>query len=155
MLIERVTHVICYFFIKNIIIFFWNFVQCRSYNKNYQVTSADDLALYKNDKFFNQQQHQMDQNEHANEDGQQTTTCLFSLFLQSNNPPVRVLSCLIILRTLNQADYVNNVFEIMRGDLKKDTLKKLFLNYYGTWTIIKWCKLTNKVYNAFYSKGWG
>ena len=28
--------------------------------------------------------------------------------------------------------------------MKDDTLKKLFLNYYGTWTIIKWCKLSNK-----------
>ena len=43
------------------------------------------------------------------------------------------------------ADYIHNVFEILRHDLKDDAIKELFLNYSGTWTILKWCKLNNKV----------
>jgi len=118
----------------------------RSYNKSYKENQAGstELAWLRNNE-LQQHNHQMEQNENSTESQPAATTCLFSLFLQGNNMPVRMLSCLIILRTLSQADYINNIFEILRHDLKDDTLKKLFLTYFGTWTILKWCKLTNKV----------
>jgi hypothetical protein len=108
----------------------------KSYNKNYNETGveSDELATIKNNEFM--------QDEIGTE--APTNVCLFSLFLQSNNPSVRMLSCLIILRTLSQADHISNVFEILRKDLKVDNYKKIFLNYYGTWTIIKWLKLSSK-----------
>ncbi len=114
----------------------------RSYNKNYQGNklSSTELVWYKNDK-----QQLKQKNDDSIEIESSTATCLFSLFLQGNNISVRMLSCLIILRTLSQADYINNVFEILRQELKDETSKKLFLTYFGTWTIIKWFKLTNKV----------
>lgn len=67
----------------------------RSYNKNYNDNSADncaELVTIKNSEFI--------QDEVSSETQQKV--CLFSLFLQSNNPSVRMLSCLIILRTLSQ-----------------------------------------------------
>jgi hypothetical protein len=76
---------------------------------------------------------------------EQNTLPFFSLFLQSDQPSIRLVACLIILRTLSQADHIQNIFEILRVDLKDDSIKELFLYYYGTWTIIKWCKLSNKV----------
>ena len=42
------------------------------------------------------------------------------------------------------ADYIQNIFELLRQDLKDDENKELFLNYYGTWTILKFCKSSNK-----------
>ena len=37
---------------------------------------------------------------------------------------------------------------MLRQRLKEDEMKELFLNYFGTWTILKWCKLTNQVRDA-------
>ncbi len=93
---------------------------------------------------------------------------VLNMFLHSENPQIRLLSCLIVLRTLNQgifhfifyyyfsedvgfylnlflADYIHNVFEILRDDLKDDCIKQIFMDYFGTWTILKWCKSNNKV----------
>ena len=66
-------------------------------------------------------------------------------FIKSDHSHIRLLSCLIIIRTLNQVDYLMNVFEILHADLKDDSIKKLFLYYYGPWVLLKWCKLANKV----------
>lgn len=66
-------------------------------------------------------------------------------FIKSDDIHIRILSCLIIIRTLNQVDYLVNVFDILRNDLKNEDMKELFLNYYGVWALIKWCKLVNKV----------
>jgi hypothetical protein len=43
------------------------------------------------------------------------------------------------------ADYISNIFEILRHELKNNEFKNIFLSYFGTWTIMKWCKLANKV----------
>ena len=40
------------------------------------------------------------------------STCLFSLFLQSDNKNVRLLSCLIILRTLTQGSIAYEYYKI-------------------------------------------
>lgn len=67
----------------------------RSYNTNYQSNSnlTSDLACIKNNQHSSK----------TEEDGDEASNiCLFSLFLQSGNPAVRMLSCLIILRTLSQ-----------------------------------------------------
>jgi hypothetical protein len=66
-------------------------------------------------------------------------------FIKSDSAHIRALSCLIILRTLNQVDYLMNVFDILRTDLKDEETKELFLFYHGTWVLLKWCKLANKV----------
>ena len=66
-------------------------------------------------------------------------------FIKSDNTHIRLLSCLIIIRTLNQVDYLMNVFEILRSDLKDESIKELFYCYYGTWVLLKWCKLATKV----------
>lgn len=146
LLIYCILFIVIYFFKVNLTTTFRRIGEelYRSYNKNYQgdQMGSTDLAWIKNYEFNNQ---------HTNSGENVQQSCLFSLFLQGNNAPVRMLSCLIILRTLTQADYINNVYEILRGDLRDDNLKKLFLNYYGTWTIIKWCKLSNKVRPIFCS----
>jgi sugar-specific transcriptional regulator TrmB len=66
-------------------------------------------------------------------------------FIKSDNSHIRLLSCLIIIRTLNQVDYLVNVFNILRTDLNDETNKKLFIYYYGVWVLLKWCKFANKV----------
>ena len=67
-------------------------------------------------------------------------------FIKSDNSQIRLLSCLIIIRTLNQVDYLMNVFDVLRADLNDETNKKLFLYYYGVWVLLKWCKLTHRVF---------
>lgn len=66
-------------------------------------------------------------------------------FIKSDNSHIRLLSCLIIIRSLNQVDYLMNVYEILRTDLNDESIKKLFLYYNGVWVLLKWCKLANKV----------
>jgi hypothetical protein len=66
-------------------------------------------------------------------------------FIKSDNSHIRLLSCLIIIRTVNQVDYLMNVFNILRTDLNDETNKKLFIYYYGVWVLLKWCKFANKV----------
>ena len=40
----------------------------------------------------------------------------------------------------------------MRNDLKEEFCKELFLDYLGTSTVLKWCKITNKVNVHLYLK---
>jgi hypothetical protein len=80
------------------------------------------------------------------------------IFLNSNHYKIRLLSCLIVLRTLNQVDYIHNVFDILKKDFantadnesdnysEEQSIKKIFLDYFGTFTILKWCKHSNKVH---------
>ncbi|CAF0714398.1 unnamed protein product [Brachionus calyciflorus] len=57
----------------------------------------------------------------------------------------RLLSYMIILRTLNQIDYIIQIFELLKDELKEEGQKETFLGYHGTWTILKWCKLGNQI----------
>jgi hypothetical protein len=66
------------------------------------------------------------------------------LFLRSDNSQIRILSCLIIFRTLSQADHISRMFDLLRDELKNELTRKYFLDYHGTWTILKWFKLSNK-----------
>ena len=136
----------------------------KSYTKNSQIVSENALVAVKSsDSESNEENKDID------------NRCKSSIsFLKSDNFKIRLLSCLIVLRTSNQGeklkinaycldwnmnnfvsflkvDYINNVFEILKQDLKHYEVKKLFLDYYGTWTILKWCKLTNKVCSSYFS----
>lgn len=44
---------------------------------------------------------------------------------------------------LNIVDHVINVFEWLNSYLTNEENKKVFLDYYGSWCILKWCKLNN------------
>ncbi len=67
-------------------------------------------------------------------------------YIKSKDPNERILSYLIILRTLSHlhVDHLINTFDLLKNDLKCDTNKEIFLDYYGIWTLLKWCKLANK-----------
>nr|CAB3228169.1 coiled-coil domain-containing protein 138 [Phallusia mammillata] len=51
------------------------------------------------------------------------------IFFRSPNPEVRLLSALIILRTLNQVDLLAQIFDQVKKDLKEESNRKLFLKY--------------------------
>jgi hypothetical protein len=75
----------------------------RSYDRNPENNEAQTsqlVALRLEDDFANNKE----------QDENTKSTCLFSLFLQSDNLNVRLLSCLIILRTLTQGMYINSCF---------------------------------------------
>lgn len=40
---------------------------------------------------------------------------------------------------------VIQVFELLKDDLKNEETKRIFLNFHGSWTVIKWCKVGNLV----------
>jgi hypothetical protein len=83
--------------------------------------------------------------EEADENEDKNDT-LDNKYIKSKNPNERILSYLIILRTLNHlhVDYLITTFELLKNDLKCDVNKDIFLEYYGIWTLLKWLKLANK-----------
>ncbi|KAJ8028570.1 hypothetical protein HOLleu_30851 [Holothuria leucospilota] len=66
-----------------------------------------------------------------------------ALFLRSPNLHIRFLSSLIILRTLSQVDYLANVFDILRADLKDERSKEFYLEYKATLIILPFIKSSN------------
>ena len=140
----------------------------RSYENKHQPESYKSLALVSSSSAgtttgLNQKTTSQGL---ASVTGASPQTCLFSLCLQSENPHARLLSCLIILRTLTQGnkqylrafsesenklvgsiivDYIVNVFDVLRQDLRNELARRHFLYYHGTWTILKWFKSANKV----------
>ncbi|PVD34436.1 hypothetical protein C0Q70_05709 [Pomacea canaliculata] len=68
------------------------------------------------------------------------------LFLCSHNQHIRLLSCLIILKTLSQADVIAHAFEVLKVELKSEVAKELFLYYQATQVIIHYLKPVNKVF---------
>nr|XP_002741387.1 PREDICTED: coiled-coil domain-containing protein 138-like isoform X1 [Saccoglossus kowalevskii] len=66
------------------------------------------------------------------------------LFFNSSILHIRLLSSLIILKTLTQVDYLAHVFDVLKNDLKNDTTKELFTHYQGTAVILPYMKGTNK-----------
>ncbi|XP_060574356.1 coiled-coil domain-containing protein 138-like isoform X1 [Ruditapes philippinarum] len=66
------------------------------------------------------------------------------IYFRSSNMHVRLLSSLIILRTLSQVDLLAHVFDVLKADLKSDVAKELFLYYQGTTVALQFLKPVNK-----------
>ncbi|XP_022100372.1 coiled-coil domain-containing protein 138-like isoform X2 [Acanthaster planci] len=67
-----------------------------------------------------------------------------AVFFRSPNLHIRMLSCLIILKTLSQVDYLAQVFDVLRMDLKEDSAKELYLRYRATQAVVPYLKTTHK-----------
>nr|XP_006009609.1 PREDICTED: coiled-coil domain-containing protein 138 [Latimeria chalumnae] len=70
------------------------------------------------------------------------TKCAF--FFKSSSLPLRFVSTLIILKTINQADYLAQAFDTLRADLKTEEGKALFLEYQAVPVILNHMKASNK-----------
>lgn len=68
------------------------------------------------------------------------------IYFRSSNLHVRLLSSLIILRTLSQVDLLAHVFDVLKADLKFDMAKELFLYYQGTTVVLQFLKPVNRVF---------
>ncbi|XP_065667448.1 coiled-coil domain-containing protein 138 isoform X4 [Hydra vulgaris] len=66
-------------------------------------------------------------------------------FFSSDDCHARLLSCLIILLTITQADILSQVFHCLCIDLQNDKTKELFVQYHATFALYPLFKLTNKV----------
>ncbi|XP_012555095.2 coiled-coil domain-containing protein 138 isoform X3 [Hydra vulgaris] len=66
-------------------------------------------------------------------------------FFNSNDCHARLLSCMIILFTITQADILSQVFHCLCIDLQNDKAKELFVQYHATFALYPLFKLTNKV----------
>ncbi|XP_077984330.1 coiled-coil domain-containing protein 138-like [Glandiceps talaboti] len=66
------------------------------------------------------------------------------VFFKSTNLHIRFLSSLVILKTLTQVDYLANVFDSLKADLKTDYCKELFVHYQGTAVVLPFMKGSNK-----------
>lgn len=76
----------------------------RSYDRNYENSLVEEASqqLVSVRLDSHEDRDSEVQNEISSNNNSSKTSCLFSLFLQSDNSNVRLLSCLIILRTLSQ-----------------------------------------------------
>jgi hypothetical protein len=61
-------------------------------------------------------------------------------FCQSEDAPLRVLACLIALRTVLQADHLAYVFDVLQEDLSSDHNKTLFLKHRGVFSLLPFLK---------------
>ncbi|VDI66223.1 Hypothetical predicted protein [Mytilus galloprovincialis] len=68
------------------------------------------------------------------------------IYFRSSNQHVRLLSSLIILKTLSQVDLVAHVFDVLKNDLKSDVCKELFLYYQATPVVLQYLKPINKAF---------
>ncbi|KAK3100312.1 hypothetical protein FSP39_018028 [Pinctada imbricata] len=68
------------------------------------------------------------------------------IYFRSSNLHVRLLSSLIILKTLSQVDLIAHVFDVLRNDLKADIAKELFLYYQSTPVVLQYLKPVNKAF---------
>jgi len=66
-------------------------------------------------------------------------------FYRNKNVHVRLLSKLILLYTITQADVLSQVFQTLNQDLRLENGKDFFMKYKGTFVIFPLFKLTNKV----------
>ncbi|OWF47641.1 coiled-coil domain-containing protein 138-like [Mizuhopecten yessoensis] len=69
-----------------------------------------------------------------------------TVYFRSTNLHVRLLSSLIILKTLSQVDLLAHVFDVLRNDLKSDIAKELYLYYHATPVILMYLKPVNKAF---------
>ncbi|CAL1534863.1 unnamed protein product [Lymnaea stagnalis] len=70
------------------------------------------------------------------------------LFMRSSNNHVRLLSTLIVLKTLTRADVIAQGFDLLKTELKTDQAKELFLYYQATNVIIFYLKPVNKNFTS-------
>lgn len=68
------------------------------------------------------------------------------IYFRSQNLHVRLLSSLLILKTLSQVDLLAHVFDVLRNDLKSDIAKELFLYYQATPVVLQYLKPVNKTF---------
>ncbi|XP_013389545.1 coiled-coil domain-containing protein 138 isoform X2 [Lingula anatina] len=66
------------------------------------------------------------------------------VFFRSTSLHVRLLSCLIILKTLSQVDHLAHVFDVLKMDLKSESAKELFIHYRASPVIISFFKPASK-----------
>ncbi|XP_032237456.2 coiled-coil domain-containing protein 138 isoform X2 [Nematostella vectensis] len=66
------------------------------------------------------------------------------LYFHSPNLGVRLLSSLIILKTLSQVDHLAHVFDVLKNDLRDDMGKQLFLTFEGVNVILPYMKPAQK-----------
>ncbi|XP_048350863.1 coiled-coil domain-containing protein 138 isoform X2 [Sphaerodactylus townsendi] len=66
-------------------------------------------------------------------------------FFKSGSLPLRVVSTLIIIKTVTQADYLAQAFDTLCMDLKTDEGKALFLDYEAVPIILSHMKISSKV----------
>lgn len=66
------------------------------------------------------------------------------IYFHSPNIAVRILSSFIILKTLSRVDYLAQVFDVLKTDLKDDVGKQIFLTYEGVNVILSYMKPVQK-----------
>ncbi|XP_078370082.1 coiled-coil domain-containing protein 138-like [Oculina patagonica] len=66
------------------------------------------------------------------------------IYFHSPNVAVRILSSLIILKTLSRVDYLAHVFDVLKTDLKDDVGKQIFLTYEGVNVVLSYMKVVQK-----------
>lgn len=66
------------------------------------------------------------------------------IYFHSPNIAVRILSSFIILKTLSRVDYLAQVFDVLKTDLKDDVGKQIFLTYEGINVILSYMKPAQK-----------
>ncbi|KAM7440536.1 hypothetical protein ABFA07_010227 [Porites harrisoni] len=66
------------------------------------------------------------------------------IYFHSPNIAVRILSSLIILKTLSRVDYLAQVFDVLKTDLKDDVGKQIFLTYEGVNVVLSYMKPVQK-----------
>ncbi|GFR68465.1 coiled-coil domain-containing protein 138 [Elysia marginata] len=69
-----------------------------------------------------------------------------ALFLRSSNSHVRLLSALIVLKTLSRSDVLAQAFDVLKTELKEDQAKELFLYYQASNVITFYLKPVNKTF---------
>ncbi|KAH9513741.1 hypothetical protein Btru_041985 [Bulinus truncatus] len=70
------------------------------------------------------------------------------LYMHSTNSHIRLLSTLIILKTLTRADVLAHTFDILKSELKSNQAKELFLYYQATNVILFYLKPVNKAFTS-------
>ncbi|XP_029644378.1 coiled-coil domain-containing protein 138-like [Octopus sinensis] len=66
------------------------------------------------------------------------------LFFKSSDCHVRLLCALIVLKTVSQVDFLANVLDDLKNELKSDRGKELFLFYQGTPVVLQYLKPIHK-----------
>ncbi|XP_067948927.1 coiled-coil domain-containing protein 138-like [Watersipora subatra] len=67
-----------------------------------------------------------------------------SLFIKSSDTQIKLLSCLLLLKTLTQADWLANVFVVLKQELREELVKELFVHYNGSSVLLSYFKPTSK-----------
>lgn len=65
-------------------------------------------------------------------------------FLHSNDMQVRIISAFIIMKTLNQADILARVLEILKADTREEKGKYLFVTHHGSSVLMSYLKGSHK-----------